>query len=143
MATSDKAPIELIRERKSRDARIRNVAKIQGTAPELIRKQVAFNLFFQRIFSQEDSHWTLLGGNALLIRTGFGRFTQDIDLSRDEQWEDLSHVQEELEALLSEGDRPDDFTFTITKAIAHSEPDNYGYGAKTAKINVRVTEAFC
>ncbi|MFC9935830.1 nucleotidyl transferase AbiEii/AbiGii toxin family protein [Glutamicibacter sp. NPDC127525] len=138
MTASGKSSIELARERRSRDAKIRNAAKDQGTTAELIRKQVAFNLFFQRVFSQEDSRWTLLGGNALLIRTGYGRFTQDVDLSRDEQWEDLSHVQEELEALLSEGDRLDDFSFTITKAIAHSEPDNYGYGSKTAKINVRV-----
>jgi len=135
MAASGKSSIELARERRSRDAKIRNAAKGQGTTADLLRKQVAFNLFFQRIFSQEDSRWTLLGGNALLIRTGYGRFTQDVDLSRDEQWEDLSHVQEELEALLSAGDRLDDFSFTITKAIAHSEPDNYGYGSKTAKIN--------
>lgn len=138
MAASGKSNIELARERRSRDAKIRNAARSQGTTAELIRKQVAFNLFFQRIFSQEDSRWTLLGGNALLIRTGYGRYTQDVDLSRDEQWEDLSHVQEELESLLAEGDRPDDFSFTITKAIAHSEPDNYGYGTKTAKINVRI-----
>lgn len=138
MAASGKSAIELARERRSRDAKIRNAARSQGTTAELIRKQVAFNLFFQRIFSPEDSRWTLLGGNALLIRTGYGRFTQDIDLSRNEQWADLSHVQEELGALLSEGDRPDDFSFAITKAIAHSEPDNYGYGSKTAKINVRV-----
>jgi hypothetical protein len=80
----------------------------------------------------------LLGGNALLIRTGYGRFTQDIDLSRDEQWDDLSDVQQEIEALLTQGDRTDDFEFTITKAASHSEPDNYGYGSKTANITVRV-----
>ncbi len=138
MAASGKSIIEIARKRRTRDAKIRNEAKRRGTTPELVRKQVAFALFFQRIFAQENSRWTLLGGNALLIRTGYGRFTQDVDLSHDEQWDDLSKVQEELEALLKQGDRPDDFSFTITKAVAHAEPDHYGYGAKTAKIHVRV-----
>ena len=138
MARSGRTIVEVERERRARDLRIQREAKQRDTTPALIRKQVAFALFFQRVFSQEDSRWMLLGGNALLIRTGYGRFTQDIDLSRDEPWDDLSDVQEEIEALLQQGDRPDDFEFTITKVATHSEPDNYGYGAKTANITVRV-----
>lgn len=138
MARSGRTIVEVERERKARDLKIQREAKQRGTTPALIRKQVAFALFFQRVFSQDDSRWMLLGGNALLIRTGYGRFTQDIDLSRDEPWDDLSNVQEEIEALLQQGDRPDDFEFTITKVATHSEPDNYGYGAKTAKLTVRV-----
>lgn len=138
MASSGKSIVQIGRERQSRNARIRSEATRQGTTADMVRKQVTFALFFQRIFAQEDSGWILLGGNALLIRTRSGRFTKDVDLSRIEQWDDLSKVQEELEALLEQGDRPDDFSFTITKAIAHSEPDNYGYGSKTAKIYVTV-----
>ena len=138
MASSNRSKLEIAQERRARDSRIQREAKQRGTTPELIRKQVAFALFFQRIFSQEDSRWMLLGGNALLIRAGYGRFTQDIDLSRDEPWNDLSDVQEEIEGLLRQGDRADDFDFTITKVASYSEPDNYGYGAKTAKIAVRV-----
>lgn len=138
MARSGKTIVEVERERRARDSRIQREAKLRGTTPALIRKQVAFALFFQRIFSREDSRWMLLGGNALLIRTGYGRFTQDIDLSRDKPWDDLSGVKEEIETLLQQGDRPDDFDFIITKVAAHSEPDNYGYGAKTANITVRV-----
>lgn len=138
MVDSGRNPLELARERRSRDAKIRNAAALQGTTSEMIRKQVAFALFFQRIFYREDSRWTLLGGNALLIRTGFGRFTKDVDLSRASRWKELRHVQEEIEALLDEGDRPDDFSFTITNAAAYSEPDDYGYGTVTAKINIRV-----
>lgn len=138
MASNNKSQLEIAQERRARDSRIQREAKQRGTTPALIRKQVAFALFFQRVFNQEDSRWMLLGGNALLIRTGYGRFTQDIDLSRDKQWDDLSDVQEEIEALLLQGDRTDGFDFTITKLASHSEPDNYGYGAKTANITVRV-----
>lgn len=103
-------------------------------AADDVRKQFIFAVFFKRLFKDPDSKWMLLGGNALLIRTGSGRFTQDIDLSQVPVWEDLGDVVQEIEQLVA-GDN-DGLSFRITRAEAHSEPDAYGYGTKTAKLYV-------
>ena len=70
-------PTKALSLRKSINARIRSEAKRRGALPNEIRKQYVFSLFFKRLFARDFGHWMLLGGNALLIRTGGGRFTQD------------------------------------------------------------------
>jgi hypothetical protein len=87
--------------------------------------------------SAERPPWVLLGGNALLIRAGGGRFTQDIDLARESTWEDLEEVRAELQALADQAPDRDPFHFDIYAIEAHSEADPFGYGAKTAKARVR------
>lgn len=136
MSKSNRSISEIARQRRIRDRRIQDAATRRGVAPDFIRKQFIFGVFFQRLFSHGETPWMLLGGNALLIRTGGGRFTQDIDLSRESVWDTPESVMKELEELLAAGDRPDDFGFKLTKIKPYSEPDQYGYGAKTAKISV-------
>lgn len=103
-----------------------------------MRKQYVFALFFKRFFPGEDHNWMLLGGNALLIRAGGGRFTRDIDLARDTSWEDPEPVKDELQLLVDAGDQLDPFRFELGEIDPHSDPDSFGYGSKTAKITVTV-----
>lgn len=99
-----------------------------------VRKQYTFAVFFKRLFETPSATWMLMGGNALLVRTGSGRFTQDIDLSRSPAWKHLTDLHQEIQQLVSGDD--DGFSFRITRAEPHSEPDIYGYGSKTAKLYV-------
>lgn len=132
------SPVEAARLKTSLAAKLKQEATRRGVPADLIRKQYVFTLFLGRMFSgPEDASWVLLGGNALLIRTGGGRFTQDIDLARDEQWGDLNEVRKELQALADQRPDRDPFTFDIYAIEAHSEADPFGYGAKTAKAKVR------
>lgn len=133
MQTSDSA-LAGARRRQFLNGKIRNEARRRRVTADDVRKQYIFAVFFKRLFKEPDSKWMLLGGNALLVRTGGGRFTQDIDLSRSPAWEDLGGVVQEIEQLIT-GDN-DGFSFRITRAEAHSEPDAYGYGTKTAKLYV-------
>lgn len=80
----------------------------------------------------------LLGGNALLIRAGGGRFTRDIDLARETTWDDPTPVRKELQALVDAWGQVDLFRFELGDIDPHSDPDSFGYGAKTAKIPVTV-----
>lgn len=107
-------------------------------AVDLVRKQFAFAIFFKRLFAQPDTGWVLLGGNALIIRIGGGRFTKDIDLARQEDWEDPEELLDDLRSLIAANDVADDFEVHLLRVIPHSSPDDYGYGQKTAKISARL-----
>lgn len=120
------------------NARFKNVAKTRGTHPDNIRHQYVFALLFKRLFSPATDTWMLLGGNALLIRTGGGRFTQDIDLARSTPWNSPEEVATELRALASRDVDTDPFRFEIRGVAAHNEIDPYGYGATTLKATVTV-----
>lgn len=128
----------LQRLRKILSNKITTVARGKGVDPQLVRKQYVFAVFFKRIFHGDDHSWMLLGGNALLIRAGGGRFTRDIDLARNASWEDPEPVREELQALVGAGDQRDPFRFELGEIDPHSDPDSFGYGSKTAKITVTV-----
>lgn len=91
-----------------------------------------------RVFQDDEAPWILLGGNALLIRTCGGRFTQDIDLARQTPWLDVEAASAELQNLAARPIHDDDpFVFELHDAKVHSEPDQYGYGAETGNIKVR------
>ncbi len=80
----------------------------------------------------------LLGGNALLIRLGGGRFTQDIDLARESKWPSVEDARAELEQLATLPAHDDDpFDFELPFASIHNDGDSYGYGAETGKIKAR------
>ncbi|MGO2748349.1 nucleotidyl transferase AbiEii/AbiGii toxin family protein, partial [Microbacterium sp.] len=81
----------------------------------------------------------LLGGNALLIRTGSGRFTRDVDLAREEGWESPAAVVDELRKLLAVGKGKSDFAFILKSITPHAAPDDDGYGALTAKLQAEAT----
>lgn len=123
---------------KSLSAKLRNEAKARGTAPDYIRKQYVFTLFFNRLFATESAGWLLLGGNALLVRIGGGRFTRDIDLARDTPWDDLDAVLVELQTLVGSKAPNDPFTFDLHKITPNRAADAYGYGTTTATVSVKI-----
>lgn len=137
-SSGEEDPQKLFRLRKSLDARLRNKARERKVTPDLIRKQYVFALFLQRLFVGNVDQWLLLGGNALLIRTGGGRFTQDIDLARTNSWDDPEIVLGELQAAVSSAADFDPFRFDLPAITPHREVDQYGYGTTTAEVKVTV-----
>lgn len=119
------------------NALLRNEAKNQRASVNDLRKQYIFSLFLRRIFNAPDNQWLLLGGNALILRTGGGRYTQDIDLARAEQFSNAEIVQQELQ-LLVDRERSDGlFRFDIHKIeMRTNHVDDYGYGTPAAKASV-------
>lgn len=128
-------PTTPVARRRSLNDRLRNEAARRGVSETFVRKQYIFAIFFGRIFRDTDHGWLLLGGNALLIRTGGGRFTQDIDLARDSDWGNIEDLETELRQLA--GRKVDDgFRFEVTSVTDRRQPDQYGYGSRTAKASV-------
>lgn len=78
-----------------------------------------------------------MGGNALLIRTGGGRFTQDVDLARESPWPSSQEVLTELQGLASRPHHGDPFEFELYSITLHRDTDPNGYGAITAKVKAR------
>lgn len=138
MADSGRTRLELMAERKRRDAEINREARKRGVDAQLIRKQFSFALFYTRFFKDPESQWMVLGGNALLIRTGGGRFTQDIDLARQAPWNSEEDLVAEIVSILETGDREDDFGLVVKSVKLRSEPDAYGYGHLAAEVGIEV-----
>jgi hypothetical protein len=132
-----KSQIELIRLRASLGAKLASEARKRGVTADLVRKQYIFTIFLSRIFQDDAAPWVLLGGNALMIRTGHGRFTQDVDLARQSAWRSLDDALAELRMLSSRPYRNDPFEFKLDSVEQHQEPDPYGYGAETGKVKAR------
>ncbi|WP_291046616.1 nucleotidyl transferase AbiEii/AbiGii toxin family protein [Herbiconiux sp.] len=123
---------------RSLQAKLNNEARRRGVTADVIRKQYIFTVFLSRLFSPEPQPpWILLGGNALLIRTGGGRFTQDIDLARESEWTSTDDVRAELRSLADSGADRDPFIFVVVAVEPYSEPDPFDYGTKTAKARVQ------
>ena len=80
----------------------------------------------------------LFGGNALLIRIGGGRFTQDTDLARDNDWDGVEELYDELQKSLRSDDANDPFCSDILRIEPRNKPDIFGYGAYTAKAHTRI-----
>lgn len=131
------APLDLARLRQSLNAQLNAEARRRGVAVGLVRKQYIFAVFLSRIFAVDGGQWVLLGGNALLIRTGGGRFTQDVDLARKEQWTSVEAACAELQELAAHPRSGDPFDFDLFDARVQTEVGPYGYGAETGKIKVR------
>lgn len=136
MVTNRPAPSSPAALRASLNSLLKNEARRRGVTVELVRKQYIFTVFFRRVFAREHTGWMLLGGNALLIRTGGGRFTRDIDLARESGWENPEALLTELRDLVA--DEPTDgFRFEVTGVLEHDRTDAYGYGTATSKVGVR------
>ena len=119
------------------NALLRKEAKSQGASVNDLRKQYTFSLFLRRIFSVPDGQWLLLGGNALIIRTGGGRYTPNIDLARTEPFYSAATVQQELQLLVDHQVSEDLFRFDIhhIEMRSHHVAD-YGYGTSAARASV-------
>ncbi|MCG7310984.1 nucleotidyl transferase AbiEii/AbiGii toxin family protein [Brachybacterium sp. ACRRE] len=136
MARTRPAPSSPAALRASLNSLLTNEARRRGVTVEVVRKQYIFAVFFRRVFARENTGWMLLGGNALLIRTGGGRFTRDIDLARESGWESPEELLTELRDLIT-GGPADGFRFEVTGMLEHDRTDAYGYGTATSKIGVR------
>lgn len=136
MTRSRRVPSSPAALRASLNSLLKNEALRRGVSVELVRKQYIFTVFFRRVFARENTEWMLLGGNALLIRTGGGRFTQDIDLARASGWESPEALLTELRELVAD-DPADDFRFEVAKVHEHDRTDAYGYRIATSKVRVR------
>lgn len=126
--------------RMSLKAKLNAEARERGVTSDPIRKQFVFALLYRRIFPSGDDRWMVLGGNALLLRTGGGRFTKDVDLSRSEDWSDEESLREELRALVDR-DVGDGFSIEVGRIEPNDHRDQYGYGTRSAKAYLRVTLA--
>lgn len=131
------------------NALLRNEAKSQRASVNDLRKQYIFSVFLRRIFSPPDGQWLLLGGNALILRTGGGRYTQDIDLARAEPFYNEETVQQELQLLVDRDSFEDPFRFEIDRIEMRSHRvEDYGYGTPAARatvvayLGVQVFESF-
>lgn len=129
-------PANLGSYRASLNARLRNVAKARGVSPVFVRKQYVFTKFLNRVFTQAAEGWVLLGGNALLIRTGGGRFTQDIDLARQGELPAPQSLQQELQTYCRPPDDGDYWFFDIKSVESRDNTDQYGYGTHAIKVKV-------
>jgi predicted nucleotidyltransferase component of viral defense system len=70
--------------RTALEARLQTRAREQGTDLQRLRRQVAFDRFLARMFSQGPKAaypWVLKGGYAMELRMHFARTTKDIDLT--------------------------------------------------------------
>ena len=71
-------------------------AKDLNLPSELIRYQIAFEGFLERVFQSGSDEWVLKGGAALLMRNGEGRTTTDIDLARVAELGPLARIEAEI-----------------------------------------------
>lgn len=123
-------PADAARRQRSLNARINNAAKESGVPAPLIRKRYTFALFLKHFFSGPDplDHWVLLGGTALVLRTGGGRFTQDIDLANRASWQGpFGYGTKTAKAFIRVwlgNQQFDQFTIDVTdRHLRHAEPE--------------------
>lgn len=140
MMTNRPRPQTPAARRMSLNAKLKKEARERGVTSDPIRKQFVFALLYRRLFPSDDDRWMLLGGNALLLRTGGGRFTKDVDLSRAEDWSDEDSLRAELHGLVSR-DLGDGFSMGVDRVEPHDHRDQHGYGTRSAKAYLRVTLA--
>lgn len=68
--------------RAALEARLRNMARQEGTDLQRLQRRVAFERLLARLFAEEDPPWVLKGGYALELRLrDRARSTLDLDLS--------------------------------------------------------------
>ena len=68
--------------RRALEDRLKNLNKQEGTPLDRLRRQVAFDRFAARLFSEPHPVWLLKGGYALEVRLhNVARATKDIDFA--------------------------------------------------------------
>lgn len=88
------------RENKERQKKLNQAiakrAKDCGLPSDLIRYQIAFEGFLERVFQAGSDEWVLKGGASLLMRNGEGRTTTDVDLARIPRLGPLESIEAEM-----------------------------------------------
>ena len=67
--------------RAALEERFKQIAKIEGTELQRLRRQVAFDRFLARLFGGADIQWVLKGGYAMELRFQVARATKDLDFT--------------------------------------------------------------
>ncbi|WP_374927940.1 nucleotidyl transferase AbiEii/AbiGii toxin family protein [Kytococcus sedentarius] len=116
--------------------RLRAAARSRNVPVGMVRKQFVFALLFKRLFAEPDDDWLLLGGNALLVRLGGGRFTQDVDLAHPPGDLDAETLLAALRAKVAR-DPGDGFTFELHSITTHDRTQGDGYGTRAHTVQAR------
>jgi predicted nucleotidyltransferase component of viral defense system len=94
--------------RTALETRLQNRARAEGTDLQRLRRQVAFDRFLARMFSNGPKAaypWVLKGGYAMELRTHTARTTKDIDLTLHDGTrlsKDPNERREQVRAMLQE-----------------------------------------
>lgn len=105
--------------RQAIDHRLRRTAASEGLDVVRLRRQLAFERFLARLFSDPDCPLVLKGGYAMELRLNNSRATKDIDLALSDEWVHTmssSELLATIQDLLSEAvakDLGDFFHFEI------------------------------
>ena len=67
--------------RAALEARLKDIARTEGVELQRLRRQVAFDRFLARLFSNSDTQWVLKGGYAMELRFQIARATKDLDFT--------------------------------------------------------------
>lgn len=111
------------------EARLKRIAEDEGGDLQRLRKQVAFDRFLARLFSDPSSPWVLKGGYAMELRIKQARTTRDIDLVMKRGSVAGVAGGESLRDQLqdfADRDLGDHFDFEIGKSMMDPEAAPYG-----------------
>ena len=127
------------RESKERQRKINQAiatrAKDRGLPRDLIRYQIAFEGFLERVFQTGSDEWVLKGGASLLMRNGEGRTTTDIDLARVPELGPLAVIEAEMEQIAKRpGQGPLSYRVRSVQ-LKRPESDN-GYRGPTYEVKI-------
>ena len=109
--------------RQAIDHRLRKTAAIEGLDVVRLRRQLAFERFLARLFSDPDCPLILKGGYAMELRLRNSRATKDIDLALSDEWihamassELLTTIQDLLAEAVAK-DLGDFFSFEVREKL--------------------------
>lgn len=110
-------------------------AKDLNLPSELIRYQIAFEGFLERVFQSASDEWVLKGGAALLMRNGKGRTTTDIDLARVAELGPLASIEAEIKEIAQRpGQGP--LTYRVKSVQQKRIGSNDGYRGPTYQVSL-------
>jgi hypothetical protein len=135
--------------RAALEARLRNVARQQGTDLQRLQRRVTFKRLFARLVAGDDAPWLLKGGYALELRLqDRARSTLDLDLSvpdpkrlvrwalGDEAGRLDTQIHEQLQ-IAAERDPGDGFQFLAWLLERTSMPSGGIHSTVEARLAVR------
>lgn len=110
-------------------------AKDLNLPSELIRYQIAFEGFLERVFQSGSDEWVLKGGAALLMRNGEGRTTTDIDLARVAELGPLASIEAEIRQIAQRpGQGP--LTYRVRNVQQKRTASGDGYRGPTYEVSL-------
>ncbi|UBI09819.1 nucleotidyl transferase AbiEii/AbiGii toxin family protein [Corynebacterium coyleae] len=107
----------------------------RGLPRDLIRYQIAFEGFLERVFQTGSDEWVLKGGAALLMRNGEGRTTADIDLARVAELGPLASIEAEIRQIAQRpGQGP--LTYRVRNVQQKRIGSSDGYKGPTYEVSL-------